>query len=129
MKKIEFPINDEYFSIRDAYNLQNLISNIFNNFDGGFGGVADNDSYEIHQPIKDDITFGFTTFKPNSRDIATFSWPPNGLTIDDYTPYKKSIRYTIFEVLFEICKILEVEFSPTKSCINNCILKYNEKYK
>lgn len=130
MKKIEFPIKDDYISIRDASNLQKLISNMFDNFDGGFGGALDTDLYEMHQPIDDrNISFGFTTFKPNSRDIATFTWPPNGLSFEDYSPYKKSIRFSMFEVLFEVCKVLNVEFSPTKSCINNCILKYNEREK
>lgn len=127
MEQIEYPIRGEYISMKDASNIQRLASKIFTNFDGGFGGVNYEDLYEMHQPVNDNITIGFLTDKPDSSDLSMYTWPPNDLSIDDYRPYKKSIRFSLFEVLFEICQVLDVKFSPTKSCINDCILKFNKQ--
>jgi hypothetical protein len=127
MEQLEFPIREEYISMKDASNIQRLSSKIFTNFDGGFGGVNDEDSYEMNQPVKDYITIGFVTNKPNSTDLSIYTWPSNKLSLDDYRPYKKSVRFSLFEVLFEICQVLGVEFSPTKSCINDCVLKFNKQ--
>lgn len=125
MKKIKYPEMVEYISIADANKVQIMCKEIFENFDGGFG-MYSNDDYLYHQAVNGkNIDFGFVTNGPNSGDICTYTWPPNDLKLEDYTPYTKSIRYSLLEVLFEICKILEVEFSPTKNCINDCYCKVN----
>lgn len=125
MKKIKYPEMAEYISIADANRIQIMCKELFENFDGAFGMYSEDD-YLYHQPINGkNIDFGFVTNGPNAGDICTYTWPPNNLKMEDYIPYTKSIRYTMFEVLFEICKILEVEFSPTRNCINNCFKVLN----
>ena len=120
-EKIEFPIKKEYISMQDAMDIQIMASQLFENFDGGFGMMS-NDQHALHQPIRNDITIGFTTTLPSASDLASYSWPPNNLSLDkDYVPYKKSIRFSLLEVLFEICMVLGVRFTPTKDCIKKCL--------
>lgn len=129
MEKVKYPEMTEYISVSDANKIQIMCKQIFENFDGGFGGALD-DKHLCHQPITErmSVSYGFVTDGPNANDISVYTWKPNDLKMEDYTPYRKSIRYSILEVLFEICKILNVEFAPNKKCINECFEKLqNEK--
>lgn len=122
---MKYPEMTEYISIEDATKVQILCKKLFENFDGGFCGDLEN-SHLLHQPINDkNIDFGFLTDTPDSQDIAFYTWKPNQLKIENYHPYIKTIRYSLFEVLFEICKILGVSFSPTKNCIDECFKAIN----
>lgn len=117
---MKFRIPKDYISYEDAGKVQEMAQSLFENFDGGWGVFTD-DKYQMHQPFPVERgSIGFLTGEPNSRDIATLTWPPNKLSMEDYIPYQKSIRFTIFEVLYELCKGFGVEFSPSKECIQNC---------
>lgn len=120
---MDFPVKNDYISVKDLVELQKICSTLFDNFNGGFG--YSNDELSLHQPVDlSTITLSFLTDKPNNQDIATYTWSPNKLSMDDYKPYVKSIRYNVLEVLFEVCNRLGIEFSPDKKCIHRCISRF-----
>lgn len=124
---MDFPIKNDYISYKDLRILQKIVGTIFDNFNGGFG--CSDREYDLHQPVDMGWSpFSFKIETPNSNDIAMHTWPPNKLSIDDYTPYVKSVKYHTFEVLYEVCKIYGIEFTPDKACIYKCNDKFQETY-
>ncbi|HMT01787.1 MAG TPA: hypothetical protein PKD00_00515 [Burkholderiales bacterium] len=124
--KLIYPDSKTYISYADALNVQTMCKELFDNFDGGFGLYA-YDEYTLHLPIKSqELQFGFTTYAPGDMELASYSWAPNELSIEDYTPRLKRIGYSIYQVLYVIAKELKIEYSPDKQCIEKCFEEFKK---
>lgn len=121
MKKIEYiPNLNNYIRGKDLEILLQLTEKLFSNFNGGWGWINASD-YIFEYPADLTKTIGFYTTKNTEENDASIRW--NNLKFE-YPESLKSVRVPVLNVLYLICKILNIEYSPTRDCIIKC----NETY-
>ncbi len=116
LPKVELVPEQDYVSKGLLLEFQEVVKELFSNFDGGFGLMRD-DNHQKHQPVnagwgtRDEITFGFTTMKPIPHDIAMLTWPPNGFKgVEDYFEPRqaKSYRINWIEMITIVCEVYNI---------------------
>ena len=96
MGKIEFIPDVDYVSYRHLIAFQDVVADLFSNFDGGFGMFRD-DEYQLHKAVpttdfRNIISFSFVTSKPTPDDVARYTWPPNDYKngLESFVEYKQA---------------------------------------
>lgn len=119
MEKIKLSINEKSLRNIDATRIQNIFSELFSNFNGGFGWHVDAD-YIMRQYLASEYNM-LTMSITDCRDYWDLYYSFLDHPVDESKV--KSVRITIETALFEICKRLEIEYSPTSDCVDSCIKK------
>jgi len=122
IKKFKIEIKSNHLRNIDFVRIQELAEILFSNFNGGFGFYKHED-HKLREFInasdrKLDISF---TANQDYWDLyyIFLNCPINKEKVC-------SFRIPVENVLFEICKIFELEYSPYTECVLACIAKAKE---
>ena len=122
MEKIQLSINKTALRNVDAARVQLIFQRLVSNFNGGFGFHNSDDHLmrDYLMTSRNPITLSITDNQDYWDLYYSFlEHPINEQAI-------KSVRISIETALFEICKILQVDYSPTSICVNACVIRCKE---